>query len=246
MKANEIKADEILDQAAQRLKSKGVDEDHLERLTVPNDTGVANDLLVMGQAKTYDAILVGRRGASRLREWVMGSVTANLVAHSKVIPIWVVDCEIHTTKVLLAADGSRPSLTALDHMAFMLSGDSNQKIHVLHVQPRFQDYCVIEAENDTARNAEEALQDGDRHCMRDFYTQALTVLEKNGIDPSRLDMETLGGNLSVSRTIVEYARKHQFGTIVLGRSGGSGNLFTGSVSSNVINRARDAALWVVP
>jgi nucleotide-binding universal stress UspA family protein len=109
-----------------------------------------------------------------------------------------------------------------------------------------QDYCEIETEDDTVKNAAEALRDSDRHCMKDFYTQALNVLEKNGIDPSRLEMETLDGNLSVSRTIVAYAREHKFGTIVLGRSGRGGNIFTGSVSSNVLHKANDAALWVVP
>lgn len=61
MKANRIKADEILKQAVQRLKSKGLDEARLERLTVSNDTGLANSPLVMGQARTYDAILLSCR-----------------------------------------------------------------------------------------------------------------------------------------------------------------------------------------
>lgn len=108
---------------------------------------------------------------------------------------------------------------------------------MLHVRPRFQDYCEIQALDDTAKNAEEALKDSDRHCMQDFYTQALAVLEKNNIEPSRLEMEALDGNLTVSRASVEYAREHKFGTIVLGRSGRSENLFPGSVSSNILNRA---------
>lgn len=95
-----------------------------------------NDILVLSQAASYDAILVGRRGASYLREWVMGSVTAGLVEHSEVLPIWVVDGDVKTDNIVLAADGSQASLRALDHMIFMLSAKTDRKIHVVHVRPQ--------------------------------------------------------------------------------------------------------------
>ncbi len=246
LKANEDKARQILDSAARRMVGRGVDEKRIEQLTVPRNTGVADDILTIGQAYSYDAILVGRRGASLMRELVIGSVTANLVENSKVIPIWVVDGDVGDTRAVLAADGSQSALRALDHMAFMYSGQTDRKLHVLHVQPRFQDYCAIEIEDDATQSARTIILDDDRHCMDDFYRQTLAVLEKNGVERHRLDLHTLEGSLSVPRAILQYTRENDFGTIVMGRRGRSKSRFTGSVSRSLLQKASQSALWVVP
>ena len=246
IRANKAKADEILDQAAERMARKGIGEDRIERLTKPRDVGVASDLLVTGEAKPYDAILVGRRGVSYLRELVMGSVTASLVEHSKSIPIWVVDGTVKSTDVLLAADGSKASLRALDHLAFMAATDERRKVHLLHIRPRFKDYCEIDLEAGSAQSAHEVILNSDRQCMDDFYPKALEVLAKYNIDAGRFDIRQLNGRMSISRSILEYAADHHFSTIVMGRRGISRNPFTGSVSRTMLNKAENVALWVVP
>ena len=166
MAKNDAKAREVLDAALQRMIRKGV----------------ADDILALGTAKNYDGILVARRGASCLQKWFMGSVTANLIENSELIPVWVVDGAVSSDKILLAADGSQSALRALDHLAFMLSIHPTLMIRVLHIQPRFQDYCEIDLENESARDAETVLLDDDRHCMENFKQQALTILAKNGLD----------------------------------------------------------------
>ena len=246
MEKNASAAMDLLSKAAERLAVRGVSEDHIHRLALPRNTGVANDILAISQTKSYDAVLVGRRGTSYLREWVMGSVTANLVAHSKLVPIWVVDGEVRTGDILLAADGSNTSLRALDHLAFMLSGSDHHNLHVLHVQPRFQDYCKIDLEAEAREQVEASFQDDENKCMDDFHARALEVLDKNNVDRDRFKLETMAGALSVPRTIVQYANDAGIGTLVMGRHGRGNNLFTGSVSRGLLYKATDMALWVVP
>jgi nucleotide-binding universal stress UspA family protein len=246
MTENDAKARETLEAAAQRMVRKGVQEGRIEQITTPRNKGVADDILALGSVKSYDAILVGRRGSSHLREWLMGSVTANLVEHSGVIPVWVIDGTVASTKVMLAADGSRSTLRALDHLAFMLSGRPSPKIHILHVRPRFKDYCEIVLEEDASRGAETVLRDEDQQCMDDFHRQALAVLGKNGIDQGALNVTTLDGKLSIPRSIRAYARDNGYGTVVLGRRGRSKSPFVGSVSRGLLQKADDMALWVVP
>lgn len=244
--ANKSKAEEILDQAKERMVRKGLADNRIEQLTKVRDAGVAKDLLVSGEAKPYDAILVGRRGASYLREWVMGSVTASLIDHSKTIPLWVVDGSVESTDVLLAADGSTASLRALDHMAFILAADPGRKLHLLHVRPRFQDYCEIDTTSDDASIVEEAILSSDQKCMDDFQPQSLAALERYNINADQLNTVYLDGRLSISRSVIQYASDHQFGTVVVGRHGTGKNPFTGSVSRSILNKAKDIALWVVP
>jgi nucleotide-binding universal stress UspA family protein len=246
MAKNAAKSREILDAAARRMVRQGVEESRVEILTMPVSIGVADDILALGTAKHYDAILVSRRGASSLQKWLMGSVTANLVEHSELIPIWVVDGTVSSDKILLAADGSQSALRALDHMAFMLSGHSTRALHVLHIRPRFQDYCEIEMEAATTQDAETVLLNDDRHCMDNFYQQALALLKKNGMEKDRLKVDTLDGKLSVARSIQNYASDHTYGTVVMGRRGRSKSMFTGSVSRNLLQKADGMALWVVP
>jgi nucleotide-binding universal stress UspA family protein len=246
MAENEKKARALLDAAARRMIVQGIDDSRIERVTLPKNTGVADDILAMGTVKSFDAILVGRRGASYLRQLFTGSVTANLVEHSNLIPIWVVDGTVPDGNVLLAADGSQATLRALDHMAFMLSGQPTQPIQMLHVRPRIQDYCEITMEKETIQAAESVLLDEDRHCMDDFYSQALAVLQKNGVDNSRLKINTFEGKLSVPRSIVGYARDNGFATIVLGRRGRSDSPFFGSVSRGLLQKAENMSLWLVP
>ena len=246
MAKNEAKSREFLDAAARGMVRQGVEESRVEILTMPMSIGVADDILALGRAKHYDAILVARRGASSLQKWLTGSVTANLVEHSELIPIWVVDGTVSSDRILLAADGSQSALRAIDHMAFMLSGHSTQAIHVLHIRPRFQDYCEIEMEAATTQDAETVLLNDDRHCMENFYQQALALLKKNGMEKDRLKVDTLDGKLSVARSIQNYASDHTYGTVVMGRRGRSKSMFAGSVTRNFLQKADGMALWVVP
>jgi len=243
---NRKKSTELLETAAQRLISKGVDASAIQLMSLPRSKGVADDILSYATAAMVDAILVGRRGASNLRQWLVGSVTANLVEHSQVVPIWVVDGTVGSSDILLAADGSRSSIRALDHLAFMLSGQPATAIKLLHIRPVLQDYCEIKLDGKDTEAAQSVLWDYDRHCMDDFHSQAVTVLQKNGLDIDDMELTTLDGKISVPKAILRYARDKGFGAIVMGRRGRGKSSFFGSISRGVFQRAENMALWVVP
>lgn len=101
-------------------------------------------------------------------------------------------------------------------------------------------------EAETEKGAEEIFQVIDQKCMDDFFPRALAVMEKNGVDRSRLELVTIEDSLSVPSAIVQYAVDNDFGTIVMGRRGSSKSLFTGSVSRSILRKAGDAALWIIP
>lgn len=243
---NQRKSTELLEEAAQQLISRGVDESAIHLMTLPRGKGVADDILEYASVKMVDAILVGRRGTSYLKQWFVGSVTANLVEHSKVIPIWVVDGKITSSDILLAVDGSQSALSALDHLAFMLSVQSQNTIKLVHIRPLLKDYCEIKLDEDDAQAAQSIIWDEDHHCMDDFYGQAISVLKKNGLDVSSMELNTIDGSLSITRAIMGYAKDNGFGTIVTGRRGRGESSFIGSVSRAIFQRSENMALWIVP
>lgn len=236
----------LLDKYRQQLLQSGMPEERVTTHTRPRHIGVADDLLTLSQAQAYDAILVGRRGVSYLQEWVMGSVTANLIDNSQLLPIWMVDGEPTSSKILLAVDGSPGALRALDHLAFILTGRQDEAIHMIHVQPALQDFCEIEVPVDPASEAQAILLNDDRRCIDDFHAQACAILKRYGFDPDRMDLQTRPKRSGVARAIMEAAHQGQFGTVVMGRRGSSKSRFFGSVSRQILHKSADCAVWLVP
>ena len=245
-KGNRDAGTALLDKHRSEMVHRGLDPERIEVKTRPRLIGVADDLIALGQTASYDAILVGRRGIGALQEMVTGSVAANLADNSPVTPIWVVDGEVSGTKVLLAVDGSSRALRAVDHLAFILGGDPSARIHMLHVQPRFEDACEFDVEPAAASEMDAIVLDGDERCMRDFSAQAMSIAARYGFDAHRVEMETLSGRIFAGKAILEAARKGGFGTVVVGRRGESRSPLFGSVSRRVLQRASNLAVWVVP
>jgi nucleotide-binding universal stress UspA family protein len=224
----------------------GVAEAAIELLTLPRHLGLAKDILDHAQNGLFDAILLGRRGISSMQQMFMGSVSAHLIQNSPVIPVWLVDGNVNSRLVLAAVDGSESALRAVDHLAFMLSGNPHVKIRFFHVAPRLKDYCEIDFAQKAGDALEAMLVQGDKRCMDDFFSAALAKLHSAGFQESQVETQTAATLLNVGETILEAARDGGFGTIVMGRRGMNRSFFGGKVSYYVSQKLSDAALWLVP
>jgi nucleotide-binding universal stress UspA family protein len=236
----------LLEKYRDQMVRLGISPEHLSIQGRPRNSGVAEDILDLSQTLPYDAVLVGRRGVSYLQEIFTGSVTTNLVSHSKLTPIWIVDGEASADAILLAVDGSPSSLRAVDHLAFVLRGDDRSRIQMLHVQPRLQDYCVIDTEEPSDPETEAIVLDADRRCISNFYSQAKAILSKAGIAEERAELKTVAGGMRTAKAILDEAQQGGYGTVVVGRSGANQSRFFGSVSAKVLQGAKDMCVWIVP
>ncbi len=246
MEANREASTRTIDGIQQQMIRCGVDSDRIETRARIRMAGIAEDLLDECQSKAYDALVLGRRGITYLQELVTGSVTSNVIAYSNLTPVWMVDGEVPNNRVVLAADGSQNALRALDHLAFMLSGRKDAAIHIIHINPKLRDVCEIKCDDETMAVAEELLLDSDRHCIDGFHAKANEIIKKNGLDPGRLEIQTIKSRVSVAGAILDTARKGGFGSIVVGRRGLKKGNFTGSVSRKVLQKTTRMAVWVVP
>jgi len=239
-------AHRLLERYQNDLLRLEADPQHIALKALPRKQGVAKDLLEYAQAGRYDALLVGRRGASYLKDLMMGSVTAGLIEHTEVIPIWVVDGDVVSDKVLLAIDGSENSLRALDHVAFVLAGQAAVRLEMLHVEPKIGDYCEIDFSNPVEAETVEIILNGDRHCIADFYTSARAVLKNAGFSDDQYHIRVLKDRMRAGKAVLDEARKAGYGTVVVGRQGQGRSIFSGSVARYVIGKATGHALWIVP
>jgi len=245
-KRNAQFAHALMDGYRQQMLAEGISADRIETQTRPRDLGIAKDIIDTAQQHQYDAIVVGRRGLSGIAKLYAGSVTADILEQSQVIPVWLVDGKVPSGDVLLAVDGSKSSLRMVDHVSFMLAGDTGSSITMLHVTNSAQNYCEIDLTEMGASDFEDMVVRGDRACIDDFYSMAMQKFKEAGIAEDRIHYEGASGRRRIGKAIVDFAGKGNFSTLVVGRRGIDKSFFMGSVSRHLINTLDQGALWVVP
>ena len=243
---NTAHAKKILADVAEALKQSGIAEERIETHPLPYNQGKAKDILDFATRGRFDAIVLGRRGVSGWQDMLFGSVSNNIIQQSQVLPVWMVDGQPSSGKILVPVDGSSHSLRAVDHLAFILAGRQDNELVFFHVQPKLRQYCTIDFDSATAEPLEELVATGDRQCIDNFYGQAKKKLAEAGIGESQFEIKTNTGLSSVGSQIVKELESGRYQTVVMGRSGGSRNYFMGSVAQQVIGKATDCAVWIVP
>ena len=228
------------------MENNGIAAGRIETVTIARKLGYAKDILEFALKGQYDAIVVGRRGVSGLLKVYSGSVTSDMVEHSKVIPVWLVDGDAAGGDILVAVDGSEASLRAVDHVGFILSGNSDARLTLLHVSSSAAKYCEIDLGAPPDPELAELVTHGDKACVDQFYSHALKKLQEAGIAQNRIRMERVSGGRQIGRVILDFARKANCKNVVVGRRGIDRSFFMGSVSRYMVNNISDLALWVVP
>jgi nucleotide-binding universal stress UspA family protein len=223
----------------------GIDENRIEVFTYPRKLGVAKDIINFAQERQYDAIVIGRRGLSKIQEMIMGSVTAELLEHSRTIPVWVVDGKISSDKILVAVDNSEYSLRVVDHVSFMAGDNKTTHMTFYHIKPKGADMSQVEFDEKEPAELEKLVaRDIDKY-INEFHEKAVRKLKEAGIDEDRYEIQVAEAVRNVGKAIMNKVSKEDFGTIVIGRSGMNRSFFMGGVSRYVTNRAMNRALWVV-
>ena len=236
----------LLDKYKNQMVNAGLTMDNIQLKSRPRVLGVAKDILQAGTDGRFDALILGRRGLSGLQDMFIGSVSANIVNNTTDTPVWLVDEEGPSQNIMLAVDGSENSFKAVDHLAFIIGGNADLKISFFHVTPRLRDFCPIDFEDVDSEALEEIILQSDRHCIDQFYAQALKRLKEAGIRENQISFEAAEGAFRVGKAVLDEYRRGKFGTLIVGRRGINKKFFTGSASRYLINQFTEGALWVVP
>ncbi|MBN1847127.1 MAG: universal stress protein [Deltaproteobacteria bacterium] len=235
----------ILDESKSMMIKLGIDEKHIELVSQPMIMGTAKGILDYAKQSLCDAIVMGRRGLSRMAESFMGSVSNSVLEHTNITPVWAIGGDVSSSKMMIAIDGSESALRAVDHASFMIGGNPDVTITLLHVSPRLRDYCTIEFDEEDGM-IDEVITQGDKRCVDSFYIHAQQRFREAGIKESQVEIKQAVSTLNIGKTIVEEAKKGGFGTLVIGRRGIDNSFFMGSVSRHVLYNATDRAVWLVP
>jgi nucleotide-binding universal stress UspA family protein len=150
--------------------------------------------------------------------------------------------KIFNKNILIAVDESENARRAVVYVGRLLGGLPDFKVTILHV--------VAEPEDDyfpTAAQKEEWLS---KHVQKidlllEEYRQ---ILIDHGFDPEDVKVRsTLRYCPSMAECILAERDETKYGTIVVGRQGlsRSEEFLFGSISSKIVNHARNCTVWVV-
>jgi nucleotide-binding universal stress UspA family protein len=241
---NARSAHALLEKYRDYLVDGGVDETHIELKTEPRKLGLARDIIEYAQKKQYDAVVVGRRGLTKIQEVFMGSLTTKLIEHSQVIPLWVVDGKVASHRVLVAVDGSESAFRAVDHVSFIFRNNPDAAITLFHVTPRLKDYCRLDYFTDEA-DIEAAFLQSDQKCIDQFLDIVQKKFAEAGISEEQVTIRQVKPRFSIGETIMAEMQKGDYGTVVVGRRGTDRAFYLGSVSNYILSKASQRAVWLV-
>ena len=215
--------------AKQVLVEKGFSEEAVTIKFKKREEGIARD--IFNEARQgYDAVAVGRRGMSQLREMVLGSVSSKLMEELHSMPLMLIGKEAAPGKVIVGFDGSENAMRTVRFVAIALQ-ESGFHVELLHV--------VRGDDKELAKVVETEME-------RQFEA-AKGVLADYGFAADSIGTRILYGEESRAGAIVREARSGNYGTIVLGRRGISKieKFFMGRVTNKVAYMAEGLALWVI-
>jgi nucleotide-binding universal stress UspA family protein len=237
---------ETLTALKKALEAVGVAETRIADHPAPRSLGIAKDILDYGLERRYDAIVLGRRGASGLKDVFFGSVSNTVIQQSRVLPVWLIDGDIEPGRILVPVDGSVSAIRAVDHLAFMLAGRKDCHLTFFHVQPKLRHFCAIDFDEATAEPLDEILAAGSDVCIDNFFGKARHKLAEFDIGEDQVDIKTRTGLGSIGGMIFEEMTRGGYGTLVMGRRGTSRSYFMGSVTQYVLGKSQNLAVWIVP
>lgn len=235
----------FLQNAVDRLGRNGIRPEQVTTEVKISLTNPAAEILNTARKGMYDALVLGRRGVSKLEELFMGSVSTTLFEKCRDVPMWIVDGQVNSRKFLVPVDGSHYTLNAVDHLCYMLQGNPYAEITLFHSAAMFAQKQDLKTGFCSRFLSEEWCQANNDDP--DLYFQApRQMLINSGFPPDRIyRLETKKG-LYPSRQIVRQALIDDFGTIVMGRRDKEmvKGVF-GSVTEKVLAMSVNTAVWVV-
>ncbi len=156
-------------------------------------------------------------------------------------------------RMLLAIDGSKCSMRAVDYVGRQYSGNRDLRITLLHVLPYppapfWDNGHVLSEDEKTARNSViEKWLANQRAKLEPLFKEAVEILIGKGIGAEQIEKKSISDSTDVAESILEEARDGGYQTLVLGRCGlsASKRFLMGSVTTKIVNNGTGIAICII-
>lgn len=240
--AREAKTREVLNLARKILIEDGFPEGEIKEHVQEKELSVAHHACRLADLKKVDAVVIQRRFSSRLEAFFKGDISAALLNHCQVSPIWFVDGEVKGRRAIIGLDDAEASRRAVDHAGFMLA-ETALEIELLHLSRTLsQPLQCTAAQFDTAAPSLRR-QSGEFQAL---LRESLEILAGEGVAPERITLAVLPSKGKTAQEILRHCHDRQAAILVLGHQGSAGtwNFLNNSVTKAVLAEANNLAVWV--
>lgn len=234
--------------AKKKFLACGFSEEQIETSVRFSQQSVVGDIIQEARRGLYDAIVIGKKDLSRLERMVVGSVSAEILKKNNGLPVWVVNGDIKTRKILVPVDCSLHTLNGVDHLAFIIKDNPRVEVTLFHSCSLFASEQITPKEHfyekwgkDWCDKYLKGEADGHFH-----FSAPEQILKEAGVPPERVRRLENKSGVEPGQMIVHHVKKDGFGTIVMGRrhKDVSKGIFQG-VSDRVLANVSDVAIWIV-
>lgn len=241
----EMEAEEFMEQVRQIVLESGVSSESITVKIHDKKFDIARDILIEAERGDYHAVVMGRTGRSKVKDFVLGSVAHKVIQQMGDVPVWIVGGTPNPNRVLVALDTSKSAMRVVDYVGEVLN-DSDYDITLYHAARELgNDYDKTETETDVSR--EEAWLKFVEKKMGVIFVESVNRLVKAGVDQSRISIKIDPRIVSRAAAIINEAYKGNYGAIFTGRRGLSqeNRLLLGRVTYKLIQNARETAICIV-
>ncbi|UCF91971.1 MAG: universal stress protein [Desulfobacterales bacterium] len=250
MKTLELEHEKTLQAVMQRARQALLDADFREQsvtVEIQNRVrGIARDIAAQSKGG-YDLLVMGRNGGNPLNGVAVGSVAHKVIGILNALPVCVVTGKPKNQNIIVALDGSKGSMRAVDYLcSFVDKFDGN--VILLHAMRRIGFPESSPGQDNPFEEVEKTVWEDARQLIEPFMDQAKARLVEAGVKQDNIMLKIATGVPSRAGALIEEAQNSRCGSIMVGRTGVSQveDFNIGRVCNKVVQRAKDMAVWVVP
>ncbi|WDP83867.1 MAG: universal stress protein [Desulfobacter sp.] len=217
-----------MEKAEQILSDSGFPKEAVHTKIHIKSQGMVQDI-VEESHQGYDALVIGRRGHSRIKDFLVDTLPMKLLGKIKSIPLIVVGKNPDHKNILVAFDGTREIIKAVKSMSELIStGES--KLLLCHSQHRKR---LI---GRCGKKPETRMFD----LSMDYFLEA-------GFSSDQISFEIMQNEKNPTHCILNKARYGNYGTIVVGRRGLTPlkRLMFNRVGNKIFRNADNHVVWIV-
>ena len=203
--------------------------------------GIARDIIAESQ-NGYDAVVMRRRGMSRLPGLIIGSVAYKLMAGIPSVPLIFAGRIGANNRILVAIDGSDNSMRVLDFVSRMVIGH-DYEIALVNI---FRKESGLAEKNEAISGVTDPCPEPASRAQN-ILSAAKARMQLAGIAENKISINAIADAHSRAGSIVDMAEKHDFRTIAIGRKGVSGvqGFVMGRVCFKVLHIGRRFNVWMI-
>lgn len=217
-----------MEKAKEILVARGFSPESIKIKIHTKESGVVRDI-VEESRQGYDAVVVGRKGYSKLKDIFFGSVPMKLLGKIKSIPLIIVGGIPSQKKALIAFDGTREVLEAIRRMSLLINSKG---------------YSLLLCH---ASKSSKTCDKPDSYNNDPFFKQSIECLTSAGFSEDQLTCEFISSEGDLTDNIINRACDGGYESIVIGRR----NLtflkecFLGRIGDKILQAAGNHVVWVV-